>query len=70
MWQFHHSEFIPVQSYPYFSPEDGVLAIVRFSYIKNKDSRLWIAWPVINYMLILDEHHMYSTQARRRITLS
>lgn len=25
LWQFHHSEFIPVQSYPYFSPEDGCL---------------------------------------------
>ena len=42
MWQFHHSEFIPVQSCPHFSPEYGVFTIMRFSYIKNKDPRLWI----------------------------
>lgn len=43
MWQFCQSEFIPVQSYPHFSPEDGVLTTVRLSYIKTKDPRLWIA---------------------------
>jgi hypothetical protein len=44
MWQFHHSEFIPVRSYRHLSPEDGVFTILVSSHIKSKDTGLWIAF--------------------------